>query len=359
MLFLASAGLLGYTNFLNFLILFTTQAIIPFFLGRALQINCNAKKINFYLNLVFALYCWILIYIYIQDPSVFYSDRFYPFLDRSVNDGGGDSTQLFLGYGLAAIVLSNYFTARSNNEYAGKHRISKYFIIFTGVILLGLIGSRSTILAVLVVIIGNEFVAKVNFKKSFYILLGTFFILALGINYVPDERLQLFSELWLIFDVGVNSLSCIGSEDGSVLYRLSGIVQSLDLFLANPVFGVGAGNYGWLHCGVKGDFIYPHNIIAQIMAELGLIGILIFFLCIYKTCKINYKFLYFDKNDVLGYANRLFFNFWIFCLFVALFSGNSYGDPLLYLLSGLVSKRAYLNNIKVYQDNINRDLNKI
>jgi O-antigen ligase len=338
-LFLVSAGLFGYANFLNFLTLFVSQAIVPFFLGRALRVSSSARKINFHLKLIFTSYFFILIYLYTKDPSVFQSDRFYPFLDRSLSGAGGDPTQLFLGYGLSAILLSNYFTVRSKNEHVVDHAISNYLIVFICALLLMLVGSRSSILAVSAVLIGNEFASKVNLKKTFYILTGTFVVVLLGINFVSEERLDLFSELWLVLGVGVNGLACIGSEDGSILYRLSGIFQSLDLFLANPVFGVGAGNYGWLYCGAKGDFIYPHNIVAQIMAELGLVGLFIFCLCIYKTYKINCEVGYFDKSDGLGYANRLFFNLWIFCLLVALFSGNSYDDPLLYLLSGLVSKK--------------------
>ncbi len=79
---------------------------------------------------------------------------------------------------------------------------------------------------------------------------------------------------------------------------------------------------------------------------MGIVGILIFLACIYKTYKVyaaNGKVLYFHDKDQVD-ANKLFFNFWIFCLFVAIFSGNSYGDPLLYLLSGVVSKKIRLNS---------------
>ncbi len=346
MLFLISAGLIGHTIFLNFFIYFISQAIIPFFLGRALHNDCNIKKINSYFNLIFILYFSILSFLYLKNPEIFQSDRFYPFLDRSLNDAGGDPTQLFLGYGLAFILLSNYFMVRSNGAGIGQGRILKLIIVLFCVFILLMLGSRSTFVALLILLISNEFSAKINFKKFVNISLGALILVVLGINLLPEERLFFLNELWLVYDVAHNNMICTGSEDGSVLYRLSGVLQSLNLFLANPVFGVGVGNYGWLHCGVKGDFIYPHNIIAQILAELGIVGILIFLACIYKTYKVyaaNSKVLYFHDKDQ-GDTNKLFFNFWIFCLFVAIFSGNSYGDPLLYLVSGVVSKKIRLNS---------------
>jgi O-antigen ligase len=355
-LFLFSAGLIGHTIFLNFFIYFTSQAIIPFFLGRALHIDCNIKKLNSYFNLIFVLYVFILFFLYLKDPEIFQADRFYPFLDRSANDAGGDPTQLFLGYGLVFILLSNYFMVRSNDDDINHGRILKIIIVLFCVAILLMLGSRSTFLALLILLLSNEFAGKISYKKVVSILLGALIVVGLGINLLPEERLVFFNELWFIFGAATDNIICTGSEDGSVLYRLSGALQSLDLFLTSPIFGVGVGNYGWLHCGDKGDFIYPHNIIAQILAEMGIVGLFIFSACIYKTYKvytINNRVLFFLNKDQAD-INKLFFNFWIFCLFVAIFSGNSYGDPLLYLLSGVVSKKIRLNSAISLKNNIRK-----
>lgn len=337
--FLISAGLFGHSNFVKFLFLFTSQAVIPFFLGRALDIYNNARKINFYLNLLFILYFVILIYLYALDPSVFHADRFYPFVDRSVPEAGGDPTQLFLGYGLAAIFLSNYFVIRSPNDGSIKYRMLNICIFFGCIILLMLVGSRSSVVALLAILIINEVRDKINLKKSIFIILSALFIFLSAVNFASEERLSFFSELSIVFDMGVNNLSCVYSEEGSILYRLSGFLQSLNLFINNPIFGVGVGNYGWFYCGVKGDFIYPHNIAAQILAEAGLIGLFIFIFCIFGILKKNNNLFNFPGGDNPLLIDKFLFNFWLFCFLIAIFSGNSYGDPLFYLLSGIVSRK--------------------
>lgn len=352
-LFLASAGLFGHENFLNFVIIFATQAIIPFLLGRVLHDNCNAKKINLYLNLLFAAYLGILIFLFIQDPSIFFSERFYPFLDNSEENMGGDPTQLFLGYGLAAILLSNYFMVRSKNEEFSKHRFSKIFIILTCIFLLFLFASRSSIIALLLIIFANEYGGKNPHRRFFYLLLGAVVLVGFVIRLFSEERLNFLSELMVIFNLEDVDFACINEADGSILYRVSGVFQSLILFRDNPIFGVGVGNYGWFHCGVKGDYIYPHNIIAQIMAELGLIGMTIFCLCLYKIYKTNVKFLCFYDDSIHGGVTKLFFNFWIFCLLIAFFSGNSYSDILFYMLSGVVSKKFCVDKFKINKNNPN------
>jgi O-antigen ligase len=348
---LASAGLFGHGNFLNFSIIFITQAIIPFYLGRVLRENCNARRINFYLNLLFAAYLGILILLFLQDPSNFFSDRFYPFLDKYAENVGGDPTQSFLGYGLAAILLSNYFMVRSKNEEFSKHGLLKIFIIFNCIFLFFIVASRSSIIALLLIIFANEYGSKKPHRKFFYLLPGAVVLVGFFIKLFSDERLNFITELMVIFNLGDKNLACIDEVDGSILYRVSGIFQSLILFLDNPIFGVGVGNYGWFYCGVKGDFIYPHNIILQIMSELGLIGMTIFCLCLYKTYKANVKFLCFYDDSIHGDVTKLFFNYWIFCLLIAIFSGNSYSDILFYLLSGMVSKKFCVDKFKINKNN--------
>jgi len=335
-----SAGLFGYTSFLSFLTIFISQAMIPFLIGRFLdESHCNSIKINAHLNLLFILYLGILAYLYMRDSSIFLSDRFYPFVDRSVEGSGGDPTQFFLGYGLAVIFLSNYLIIRSQNENFKNHRISKILIAIVSIITLTFVGSRSSIASILIIIVANEYKLKNNLKNFFYFLCCIFVIWGFCINFFPKERINFFSEFLFLLDVGGNDITCASSAEGSFLYRLSGIYQSLNLFLDNPLIGVGVGNYGWFHCGVKGDFIYPHNIILQIISESGLIGLAVFSFCIYKTHRYGAEFIRSAEDNIHGDVRKLFLNFWIFCFLVAIFSGNAYGDTLFYLLSGIVSKR--------------------
>ncbi len=46
--------------------------------------------------------------------------------------------------------------------------------------------------------------------------------------------------------------------------------EAIELFIDNPLLGVGSGRFGFSTCGGPGT--YPHSTILQAFAELGLIG---------------------------------------------------------------------------------------
>jgi O-antigen ligase len=72
--------------------------------------------------------------------------------------------------------------------------------------------------------------------------------------------------------------------DMSYQYRVSTIGPSISMFLDNPIFGVGIGNYTYRieDYGYSG-IIAPHNNILGITSELGLLGFIPFVLIIIKV----------------------------------------------------------------------------
>jgi len=336
--FFVSAGLFGRTSFHSFFLLFASQAFIPFLLGRTFRFNCSIKQINLCLILILFLYIGILVYLYILDPSIYSADRFIPFMPSSLQEAGGDPSQAFLGYGLAAILLSIYFILRSENSYIKRFLAFEFFLFCLALLILILVGSRATLFAVLVILFANECRGKPTLRNYLFILSSLALVSLLGATVISQERLSFFSELSVLSDLAGQNLLCLDPANGSFLSRVSGILQSINIFSNHLLWGVGVGNYGWFHCGLKGDFIYPHNVIAQIMAEAGLIGLIIFLFCIYLTYNNYIQLLHSPCGNAFKDFHRFFFNFWIFTLVVSLFSSNAYADPLLYLLSGIVSK---------------------
>lgn len=92
------------------------------------------------------------------------------------------------------------------------------------------------------------------------------------------------------------------TSDENVVSRLGVLQQALDIFKSNPVFGVGLG-------GFVGTLEYPHNIIFEVAAELGLIGFLLWIAVVINSM-------------ILARKNRLLLALLIQALFYALTTGD-------------------------------------
>lgn len=110
-----------------------------------------------------------------------------------------------------------------------------------------------------------------QFKKSF------------SLKYVLGFILILFFTLpYLINRLG--SLIDVFSQYGSATYRIQMIFYSLRIFFENPLTGAGINLSPYLLAsGFSGerfafDPTYPHNLTVQLLAEMGLVGTLIFIL---------------------------------------------------------------------------------
>jgi len=82
-------------------------------------------------------------------------------------------------------------------------------------------------------------------------------------------------------------------EYGNILYRKARALAAYKMFLLNPVMGVGLGNYSSYapRYGIRYESATQssHNEYMRLLAELGLIGFIVYVIIIYKTFKIAYK----------------------------------------------------------------------
>ena len=137
-------------------------------------------------------------------------------------------------------------------------------------------------------------------------LIISLFILSILIYYV-------FNQLDLITDI-IND----GESSESLLVRFMMIERSIDLFLANPIFGIGYGNFplyitlDFMMSGGELKFISsPHNGLILIACELGIIGIIAVF---YFCYSILYKFfisIYSKQNHNFKLFYTIFFCFFL------------------------------------------------
>lgn len=120
-------------------------------------------------------------------------------------------------------------------------------------------------------------------------------------------------------------------HSGGIQVRLEAWEKAINIFLNNLILGVGIGGFNTnLFSNIGDQIVYPHNILLEILCELGLIGFTLFILIITNT----YKFL-----KVFSLEIKILF--W-FSLYLALFSKDLSSNPLLFSFSFFYIKK--INN---------------
>jgi O-antigen ligase len=135
-------------------------------------------------------------------------------------------------------------------------------------------------------------------------------------------------------------------ESRAVKIRMEITAIGLMLFLENPILGIGSGNFkaettnieteynGYLFAGIA-----PHNMYTQILAELGIIGFIIFGWFYFTVFEYLYSGIHHSDREIAQMSMVLLFSF--LSLLVSMMSSGSYLKPFLYIIAGfaLVLKR--------------------
>ena len=118
---------------------------------------------------------------------------------------------------------------------------------------------------------------KTQFVHLFLFFVVTF-VLCVGLNYFFHQQGSHFMNRVMPLLNSINS-------DESTMERLEFYQSAIKAFSANPVVGLGFG--GWpLYHGLGDISYHPHNIFLEIMAETGVVGLLLFvafiFVCVQR-----------------------------------------------------------------------------
>ena len=137
-------------------------------------------------------------------------------------------------------------------------------------------------------------------------------------------------------------LSIFASEeerDESAQGRIDAWVDGLYLFLGHPLTGVGAGAFADARVKEFGVYLQPHSLYVQILAELGILGAILYFLFVGNIIAINKNVMKSLKmrgppNDILeilAWSSIIT----CFCLFVTgIFAHSGYRFSI-YILAAL------------------------
>lgn len=170
----------------------------------------------------------------------------------------GVDNSIWFGRYVAIILLVLLLTFKGNNKYL--HII----LIILAISLLYKSGARGPMLGVLVTVI----LLRLNRFMIVTISLGMLLLLIMiGIN----------------FSFNVNTL-LLSMNDFSSIARIDYYQFVINQFLEIPLWGYGYGSYGLLYLGDDVVF-YPHNLLLEVLYEMGLISLLFIIYMIASSLK--------------------------------------------------------------------------
>ena len=115
-----------------------------------------------------------------------------------------------------------------------------------------------------------------------------FFAIILVLVYMTYNNPELYYSIGHRFDGLINLFTDSSNIDNSTLYRAQLIMYAIELWGDNPILGVGLNNFSVIQ-SIGGRDYYAHNNYVELLADLGLIGFILFYYFPFKLAltKIN------------------------------------------------------------------------
>lgn len=137
-----------------------------------------------------------------------------------------------------------------------------------------------------------------------------------------------------------------GSLDNSSATRFSLWENAMQVFQSNPVTGSGFNTYAYMHLnkrtdGGSGFYEDTHNYYIKVLAETGIVGLLIFLALLAQMCAVGFR-LFRTAEDPLLASIGLGLVGWLVCSIVANFFGDRWTflqvNGYLWVLGGMASQ---------------------
>ena len=323
----------------NMLLKFTYYGISPFLIGVMIGKSID-ERISQSIWLLGFFTASFLLFLYVENPNIFVSDRFLPFSVLEIDELGSfnDPSSAFLNFYFVGIVIF----CLASLMYKAQSLLNWLYvpIIIFSLIMLFFLGTRAGIISAWLIIIMFIFRSKFWGVCLLILFLATSVYLLLGLG--DNPRFDFFSEVFLRHDYSQLLNSCDREGIGSIEIRLYFLHSALDLINLYPALGVGPGNsLNHQKCALFFDG-HPHNVIVQVFSEFGMILGVLFVLTLAFTFKKGFKF---SKSGISNEAivNNFVYLMFVFSLFMALFSGSLSDSLHLFLLGGVISSRKCVN----------------
>lgn len=283
-------GTIQYLEFMPFFV------ILPYLLGRMMP----AQDIDSFKGLLIGMACALLLLLPFEywknsQPGYLYENSPAPILF-----GHGHGTMLaglLFSAALLALISNLIIPVAPNSPDQGlikRHRLFGYLMLLALIPAMIWIASRgpavSAILGLVVLFFSTSFI---GWKKKISILffLGLSALLAFSILFQNKHHKEYYQLLLTRPDAVLSSVpqqipkleygkpilgeSICKDIPNSISDRWIHYRTAWEIFLAKPWTGVGANSYGFYSCTGPGWF--PHSTILQVLAELGVMGGLLYF----------------------------------------------------------------------------------
>lgn len=240
----------------------------------------------------------IAVYLFLYTPSV--KDVVTGTASNFATSGGFGPNQVSTILGLAVFIFFVQLLFNSKSKLL--QMINAFFVMFfafRGIVTFSRGGTYTAIMMVFVLLIIMYFKAKGNIKPKLGLIVLMSFIIGLGVwGYSSLQTNGLINKRYANQDA-------LGREKQSQLSGREVLMASeIQMFLDNPISGVGVGMNKSIREKETGIESASHNEITRMLAEHGLIGIIALMILF---CTPLILFLL-DKGNILALS---FFIFWL------------------------------------------------
>lgn len=296
----------GVEKCLEFITYTTLACFAPFFLFRRVFV-----LERFFYTLI-AMGIFLAMAVFITNPPYLSS----PIKFHTVFGTNYLAIQQIVGMGALVILYYSLFKNRSRKQVS---RLILLLIMLIGALFYA--GGKGSVLTFFITIIFMS-IASIKFENKFKKILINKRILIFSFLVIFAGGLLSFSKIGRIFLIRTKFLLSSGSY--AQVERLENAKIALELAYCHPLSGVGVGGFSDFSIQMKGieRFKYPHNIILEIISELGLIGFIFFVLIIAFAFK---QFLYLQskyRHSELYPLPNVILSLFIFSFLNSLASGD-------------------------------------
>ena len=227
--------------------------------------------------------------------------------------------------GIAGQTSSNAFYASVFIAFSfcqflnGKHRIRNLLFLFLGICVLFMTAKRSffliNIIAICYIVLKDKKGDRKSWVKKFCIILVIVSIGYLVLLYIPQA------------DAILNKIEIFNDSSDVSNGRFNIWENTLLIFKQSPLFGIGGGALGTAY-GIS-----SHNVFLQMLAEMGIVGALVFLIAVLKNLLFTNKALdevmikeFYIKDDKICLQSAMYIQilFIIYCFFGNPFYGINF-----------------------------------
>lgn len=194
-------------------------------------------------------------------------------------------------------------------------------------------GSRGAVISFLVAMLFYILImGRLRLKTKVYAVVFVALLILGAYKFMPESTIMSYRSTFEYQNMPI--------EVSSVLQRTTAWKQATIDFKEDPIWGVGMGNS-------VGGGGFPHNILMEVSAELGILGLLILIPMCYLTVRKAMIFIKKEEIPDLNILMKISLTLFVYSLTEAMFSGYITNQTQLFMSMGLVMSLVNLKQIRI------------